>query len=129
MNDVIAIVSISISALTALTALLVPIVTTCVNNKHQRKIHKSEFLLEKRYIKYQAMFDFYVNYKNTNQFDEELLSKIIADCLPIASKGTRFRLQQLLEKNPNINSQMSYINKNVPLDCCIEEMRKDLDIS
>lgn len=127
MDYISTILSILLSAITTITALLTSILTIHINNKHQNKMKKIDILYEKRYNEYKKFNNQYKEFLINNTYDKDILIQIISDCILIASDDTTMTLKTFLRKIYGIASP-SVPNDKFLFDTCIKKMKKDLDI-
>lgn len=125
--DTAVIISLTLSTFTSIIAIIAPIITTIVNNKHQRKIRQAELIYEKRYNNFKKFYDEYSNFLITKQIEINKVMPLITDCLLIASEDTARTLNSL--KNKLIGKAgIMCLPQDQLLEICVKKMKHDLNI-
>ena len=129
MTNTATIISLTFSGIASVLAILSPIVTVIINNKHQRKLKRNEKLFDLKYEKYQKFFALYADYYVTHEYKVEELSNVIIDCLLVSNEDTTRLLNLLLRK---INGEVAHVGmpdeKKYTFNKCVQRMKQELNI-
>lgn len=120
-----------VSAVVALTAVIVPLITVVINNKHQLELQKISFMAQKRLEIYQEFLDYMPLTFSLNAFaDEDIpvkLRQILSKVYLVCSDDTRELLDILnniiAEGTADVGADKRYWQAYISLN---RSMRNDL---
>ena len=119
------ILTISLSSLVSIISVLTNLLTVYINNKHQQKIKA----YDKKYEIYHNFFNIYAGYCINEEYNKDILSNAIVDCLLIANRHTTTYLNRLLRRVND--SQENENSEKITKQCfknCIEALKDELII-
>ncbi len=124
------IITIATSISVSIGSLIISLLTTYLNNKHQRKNKILDIVYEKKYNTYKKLFELYATYNITQEYDKTELTEVITQCLMIANRESSYYLDNLL-RNMNKSETEKRIMPFLMSDDfhnSVESLRKELDL-
>lgn len=126
MDNIITIISITITAIISLFSIAISLITIKINNKHQIRLK----VYDKKCDTYKSFFELYADYLYTKMYDKSQTMSVIINCLLVSNKNTTHFLTVLLKY---LNGDNLFIDKQPTeqnyFTNCIESMKEELSLN